>query len=66
MRQVKRAAVTVTPKQPYIDWANGLEEGGVKIGVDFWPERHVYLIEPIGDQPFEPEVIIRPYFETIF
>jgi hypothetical protein len=32
MRLVKRAAITVTPKQPYIDWANGLDEDGVKIG----------------------------------
>jgi hypothetical protein len=31
---VKRAAITVTPKQP-IDWANGIDEGGVKIGEDF-------------------------------
>ena len=31
MRVVKRAAITVTPKQPYIDWANNLDEDGVKI-----------------------------------
>ena len=42
MRLVKRAAITVTPKQPYIDWANSLDENGVKIGEDFQPERHVY------------------------
>jgi hypothetical protein len=41
MRLVKRAAITVTPKQPYIDWANSLDEDGVKIGEDFTPERHV-------------------------
>ena len=32
MRLVNRAAITVTPKQPYIDWANSLDEDGVKIG----------------------------------
>jgi hypothetical protein len=35
MRQVNRAAITVTPKQPYIDWANSIDEDGVKIGEDF-------------------------------
>jgi hypothetical protein len=50
MRWVKRAAITVTPKQPYIDWANRLDEDGVKIGEDFQPEQHIY---PIG---FEVEV----------
>jgi hypothetical protein len=39
MRLVKRAAITVTPKQPYIDWANAIDEGGVKIGEDFEPEK---------------------------
>ena len=45
MRLVKRAAMTVTPKQPYIDWANRLDEDGVQIGEDFQPEQHIYLIE---------------------
>lgn len=35
MRLVKRAAVTVTPKKPYITWANSLDEDGVKIGEYF-------------------------------
>ena len=48
MRLVKRAAITVTPKQPYIDWANRLDEDGVKIGEDFQPERHVYLIGDVS------------------
>ena len=49
MRLVKRAAITVTPKQPYIDWANGLDEDGVKIGEDFEPEKSVYLIGAVTD-----------------
>ena len=66
MRLVKRAAITVTPKQPYLDWANALDDG-VKIGQDFWPERHVYLIEDVSDIiPFDRDVIVRPYFATIF
>ena len=67
MRLVRRAAVTVTPKQPYIDWANALDEGGVKIGEDFEPEKSVYLIGDVsGVIPFDRDVIVRPYFKAIF
>ena len=32
MRRVKRTAVIIIPKQPHIDWANSLEEDGLKLG----------------------------------
>jgi hypothetical protein len=67
MRLVKRAAITVTPKQPYIDWANSLDEEGVKIGEDFESEKSVYLIGDVSDViPFDRDVIVRPYFKAIF
>ncbi len=66
MRLVKRAAITVTPKQPYITWANALDEDGVKIGEDFEPEKSVYLIDDISDVPFDRDAMVRPYFEIIF
>ncbi len=66
MRLVKRAAITVTPKQPYIDWANAIDKDGVKIGEDFESEKSVYLIGDISDVPFDRDAIVRPYFEIIF
>lgn len=66
MRQVKRAAITLTPKQPYLDWANSLEDGGVKIGIDFWPEKNVYLIEDIADFELNVAALVEPYYQTIF
>ncbi|MFC1960956.1 hypothetical protein ACFLYO_09620 [Chloroflexota bacterium] len=67
MRLVKRAAIMVTPKQPYIDWANAIDEDGVQIGEDFWPEKNVYLIDDVADiVPFDQKAIVRPYFQTIF
>ncbi len=42
-RQVKRTAIIVKPKQPYIQWANSLDEDGAKLGVDFEMEGRVYL-----------------------
>jgi hypothetical protein len=61
MRLVKRAAITVTAKQLYIDWANGIDEDGVKIGEDFEPEKSIYLIGAVTDViPFDRDVIVRP------
>ena len=61
MRLVKRAAVTVTPKKPYITWANSLDEDGVKIGDNFPPVGYVYLISDVADIfPFDWDIIVRP------
>ena len=66
MRQVKRAALPFTPKQPYLDWANSLDEDAPKIGVDFWPEKNVYLIEDLVDVEVDVAAIVAPYFQAIF
>ena len=66
MRRVKRAAVCIRPKQPYIDWANGLEEDGVKIGSEFMPEETVYLIDDIPEGSIDPEAMLEPYYAVIF
>ena len=66
MRRVKRTAVIVIPKQPYIDWANSLEEGGVKLGEDFTPEHTIYLVEDITGYMIDKVEIIKPHFEFIF
>ena len=67
MRLVKRAAINVTPKKPYITWANSLDEDAVKIGEDFTPEGRVYLIGDVADVfPFDRDMIVQPYFKAIF
>ena len=55
MRLVNRAAITVTPKQPYIDWANSLDDDGPRIEHDRLPERSVYLVADIGDYSVDME-----------
>jgi hypothetical protein len=65
-RQVKRTAIIVKPKQPYIQWANSLDDDGVKRGEGFEPEHTVYLIEDIGDYEGDMEAMVAPYFEFIF
>jgi len=66
MRLVNRAAITVKPKQPYIDWANALDDDGPKLTDEHLPERAVYLIDDIDDFLGEKEAIIKRYFGEIF
>lgn len=48
---LNRAAVTVIPKQPYIEWANALEEGGPKIDPKAPSSEYtVYLINEVDDE----------------
>jgi hypothetical protein len=66
MRRVKRTAISLRPKQPYIQWANGLDEDGVKIGIDFTPEENGYLLPDNEVQQYDLETLMTPYYQTIF
>jgi hypothetical protein len=66
MRRVKRMAVRVTPKAPYIDWANGLDEGGVKLGSEYMPDGNIYLIEDNDDLELDLERVLEPHYAAIF
>jgi hypothetical protein len=57
MRRVKRAAVSIKPKQPYIDWANGLDEHGVKLGTEFTREGTIYLVDDLSEGRSKLEVL---------
>lgn len=66
MRRVKRMAIRLRPKQPYIQWANALDEDGVKIGIDFTPEENIYLL-PESDEPLHNLArLLEPYYQDIF
>ena len=62
MRRVKRTAVRVKPKQPYIDWANGLDEDGVKLGTEYTPEGTIYLVDDLAEGRSD----LEPYFDILF
>ena len=66
MRRVKRAAVNIKPRQPYMDWATSLDPGGVKIGVDFMPEGRVYLVDDLTDGLLDVAAVVEPYHEQIW
>lgn len=59
-----RAAVTLTRKQPYVDWANA---DGEKDGVSFPAEdrRTVYLV-PVADSNLDAARLIEEFWPDIF
>jgi hypothetical protein len=43
-----------------------LEEGGVKIGVEFTPEETVYLIDDMPEGIVDTDSLLEPYYAVIF
>ena len=62
MSTINRCALIVRPKQPYIDWANGVDDGPNSSGEH---ERTVYLAPDFYNQE-EMEGWLREAYEEIF
>ena len=60
---INRAAVLVSPKSPYIEWARGVDDSDVT--PDPKGERTVYLVPEYGT-PDEAWAIIEEGFDEIF
>jgi hypothetical protein len=60
---LNRAALILRPKQPYLDWAAGLDDSGIVPGVG--GEQTVYLI-PSYDDDQEAERVLRRIYAEVF
>ena len=60
---LNRGAVIVRPKEPFIEWARGLDDSGIV--PDPTSERTIYLVPEYGDDNEAVEVL-RLCFEAIF
>jgi hypothetical protein len=59
---INRTALTVIPKQPYVRWANSLDDDGPKLEVhDPHCEPTVYLIDEIPDDAALKNALRRHY-----
>ena len=65
MRPVKRTGITLKPKQPYLDWANHLDDGP-KIDAETYSEASIYLLEDDSDFKFDLEALLKPHYKEIF
>jgi len=64
MRRLKRTALSVTPKRPFIDWANAVD--GSNMYETYEHERNIYLIEDTVDDVLDMYTILQPHFAAIF
>ena len=62
---VKRAAITLKPKRPYLDWANHLDDGP-KINDETNSEASIYLLEDDSGFEFDLEALLKPHYKEIF
>jgi hypothetical protein len=60
---INRGVLIVRPKQPFLDWAAGLDDSGVLPDVD--GEQTVYLI-PEFDSDDDAQVIIEKVYPEVF
>jgi hypothetical protein len=66
MSLLYRVAMTVTRKQPYIDWANSLDDGGPVLTAELDDRRTIYLAPESGNEPGLGKLLDefwRPIFE---
>ena len=61
-----RSAITITRKQPYIDWANALDEDGPELTPELAGDRRsVYLVSESDDEP-DLALLLDEFWERIF
>ena len=59
---LNRGVLIVRPKQPYLDWAAGLDDSGIVPDVD--GEQTVYLVPSFEDDDEAWEIIEQVYVEV--
>jgi hypothetical protein len=61
-----RSALTITRKQPYIDWANGVEDDGPELTAELAGDlRTVYLV-PESEREPNLESVLAEFWQQIF
>jgi ribosomal protein L24E len=60
-----RAAITVTRRQPYFDWANSFDDDGPKLTEELRDRRTVYLVAEPEDDELDATEILDDYWEQI-
>jgi ribosomal protein L24E len=61
-----RAAITVTRRQPYVDWANGVADGAPRITEEFANDRRTVYLVAESDDRSDLGGMLDEYWEQIF
>jgi hypothetical protein len=61
-----RAAITVTRKQPYLDWANGGDDDGPELTAEVAGDRRTVYLVPPPDKDSDLEDLVDEFWQAIF
>jgi hypothetical protein len=61
-----RAAITMTRKQPYIDWANSVADGGPELTPELAGDRRTIYLVPESEHEPELSTLLDQFWEQIF
>ena len=64
MKTINRTAITIIPKKPYIDWANGFKDNGPKLEPS--SVHATTLLIPTKYDEFNYEQFIKKKYKIIF
>ena len=64
MKTINRTVIVVTPKKPYVDWADSFDDGGVELDSNVM-HNTAYLIPDEYDE-YNYELFLRDNFDYIF
>jgi hypothetical protein len=66
MSLLYRAAITVTRKQPYVDWANSFDDDGPLLTPELAGDRRSIYLVPESDQEPDVEALVGEFWQHIF
>jgi ribosomal protein L24E len=61
-----RAAITITRNQPYLDWANGLDDGGPDLTPELASDRRSVYLVPEADGEPDLSALLDEFWQHIF
>lgn len=66
MYVINRSSAIVIPKQPFVDWANSLEEGENKYSIEDFSADQTVILLPEIDSDEHADVIVKDLYKNIF
>jgi hypothetical protein len=64
MKTINRTVVTISPKQPYLDWANSFEDGSLELDSPQIYSTALFLPDKYDEHNFED--FIKKVYDLIF
>jgi hypothetical protein len=66
MNVINRSAAILIPKQPFVDWANSLEEEEDKYSIEDFSSDCTVILLPVIDSDEHADAIVKDLYKNIF